>query len=104
MLCALLLLALQAPLSGAHAAIDLPGSPSRAVLQSVQSSDHHAILKHGQATPDRGVPHDAGTPEVGATLTKDAPCRLLQPRLADQVAMRRPELGFWACAPPFGRS
>ena len=103
-LCALLLLALQAPLSGARAAVDLPGSPSRALLQSVHSSDHHAILKDGQAAPERGVPHDADVPAIVQTPLAVAPFRLLQTRLSDQVALRRLELGFWACAPPVARS
>ena len=104
MLCALLLLALQAPPPAAQASIHLPRALATPMLQAGAAGEHQAILKSGQTAPERGVPHDADNPCLRPSLAPSAPVALVPVSMADQVTQRRPDLGFWACAPPSRRS
>ena len=103
-LCALLLFTVQAPAWAAQPSVYLPAAQTKALLQTVQVGEHIAILKNGQAAPERGVPLDADTPRLVPTRLSFEPFHRVTPDGADQVELARPDLGFWACAPPDCRS
>lgn len=103
-LCAMLLLALQAPHGGVSASVYLSATPSTASLQAAQAGEHHAIVKNGQAAAEQGVPHDADNPILPQTAAFSPPCLRVEAERADQVSSSRPDLGFWPCAPPIALS
>ena len=98
-LCAVLLLALNAPISSAHQAVYLPSSNTDASLQPAQAAEHHAILKSVTTATERYVPLD-DIPRLAKPATFVARFIPSTPNRAHHIQTRRLDLGFWACAPP----